>query len=297
MILFIILFIITHAMGYINQLKEFNELVISGHTKPFESPLYTGVDLGTADIILAVIDNKGRPVAGMMRWASALRDGLIYDYVATREMVFEMKKELEERLHQDLKYAGAAFPPGTEKSNSESCKYVCMDAGFLDACLSDEPSAAAVFLGIDDGVVVDIGGGTTGISVLNDKKVIYSADEATGGTHISLVIAGNRKITYDNAEKLKLQYEEHSKILGIVKPVIEKMADIVEKHIRDYKLKKIFLVGGTRALTGFKEIFGERFPEMQIIRPEHSIYVTPLGIASSARNFFRDETIEKAEGY
>lgn len=44
-------------------------------------------------------------------------------------------------------------------------------------------------LGITDGAVVDVGGGTTGISILKDGKVIFTADEPTGGTHMTLVLA------------------------------------------------------------------------------------------------------------
>lgn len=43
----------------------------------------------------------------------------------------------------------------------------------------DEPTAAAAVLKITDGAVVDVGGGTTGISILKDGKVIYTDDEAT----------------------------------------------------------------------------------------------------------------------
>jgi ethanolamine utilization protein EutJ len=55
--------------------------------------------------------------------------------------------------------------------------------------LIPEPTAANSVLGITDGVIVDIGGGTTGIAIFEDGRVVYTADEATGGTHISLVIA------------------------------------------------------------------------------------------------------------
>ena len=46
-----------------------------------------------------------------------------------------------------------------------------------------EPTAANQILKIQNGAVVDIGGGTTGISILENGKVINVDDEATGGTH------------------------------------------------------------------------------------------------------------------
>jgi len=39
--------------------------------------------------------------------------------------------------------------------------------------------------------------------VLRDGKVVYTADEPTGGTHFSLVIAGAKNIKLEDAEELK----------------------------------------------------------------------------------------------
>ena len=50
--------------------------------------------------------------------------------------------------------------------------------------------------------MVDIGGGTTGIAIVKQGKVTYSADEATGGHH-SLTLAGNRGIGLEEAEQYK----------------------------------------------------------------------------------------------
>ena len=47
------------------KLAEFAALVSSGDVRPFEGPLKVGVDLGTANIVMAVTDQDNRPVAGM----------------------------------------------------------------------------------------------------------------------------------------------------------------------------------------------------------------------------------------
>jgi thiamine biosynthesis lipoprotein ApbE len=76
---------------------------------------YTGVDLGTACVVIAVLDENFEPVAGAYRWASVVRDGMVVDYVGALHLVREMKEELEEKLGVDeLIYAAAAIPPGTE---------------------------------------------------------------------------------------------------------------------------------------------------------------------------------------
>ena len=65
--------------------------------------------------------------------------------------------------------------------------------------------------------MVDIGGGTTGISVLKDGKVVYVADEPTGGTHFSLVIAGAYKMSFADAEIYKRDKKNHKELLPVLK--------------------------------------------------------------------------------
>ncbi len=43
--------------------------------------MYSGVDLGTAYIVLAVMDAWGNPVAGAMRFAQVVKDGLVVDFL------------------------------------------------------------------------------------------------------------------------------------------------------------------------------------------------------------------------
>ena len=76
----------------------------------------------------------------------------------------------------------------------------------------DEPTAASAVLKITDGAVVDVGGGTTGISILKDGKVIYTDDEATGGSHMTMTVAGHYRIPYEEAEVLKTQPEKEAEI-------------------------------------------------------------------------------------
>lgn len=43
-------------------------------------PLAVGLDLGTAYIVLAVVDSRQRPVACAVQSAQVVRDGLVVDY-------------------------------------------------------------------------------------------------------------------------------------------------------------------------------------------------------------------------
>lgn len=243
--------------------------------------LLVGVDLGTAYIVLVVLDKEMNPIASEMQFAQVLRDGLVVDYIGALRIVRELKAKLEERLGVELLKAAIAVPPGTGEGDSKTHKYVVEGAGMEVTAILDEPTAANAVLGIEDGVIVDIGGGTTGLSILKKGKVIYTADEATGGTHLSLVISGNFRITFEEAEKVKKDKRRQKEILTIVRPVIEKMATIVKDHIKGYDAGDIYLVGGTCCLEGIEEVF-EKEIGIRTSKPRNPFLVTPLGIAMNS---------------
>ena len=69
---------------------------------------YVGVDLGTACVVVVVLDENFEPVAGAYKYATVVRDGMVVDYVGAIHMVREMKEKLEEALGVDeLIYAAA----------------------------------------------------------------------------------------------------------------------------------------------------------------------------------------------
>lgn len=244
------------------------------------SVYYTGVDLGTACVVLAVLDENYKPVAGAYKYADVVKDGMVVDYIGAIKLVKEMKEDLEKKLQTKLVYAAVALPPGTNELDGGAVKNVVQAAGFELTNMLDEPTAANEVLKIQNGVVVDIGGGTTGISIIKDKKVVYIADEATGGTHFSLVISGMYRKTFEEADEYKRDSKNHKELLPVLKPVIEKVASIIEKHISGYDVEKIFLVGGTACLTEIENII-EKYTKIHTYKPKNPIFVTPLGIALS----------------
>ena len=257
--------------------RDFEDVIKKPVREP-SSVYYTGVDLGTACVVLAVLDEHLRPVAGTFRYADVVRDGMVVDYIGAIRIVREMKEELEEKLGSQLIYAAAAIPPGTDALDSGAIKNVVQGVGFEITALPDEPTAANAVLNIRNGAVVDIGGGTTGISVLKDGKVVYVADEPTGGTHFSLVIAGAYKMSFADAEIYKRDKKNHKELLPVLKPVIEKVSSIISRHIEGREVDGIYLVGGTCCLTGIEGII-EKKTGIPTYKPGNPMFVTPLGIA------------------
>lgn len=246
-----------------------------------EAEYRCGIDLGTAYIVMAVIDEEGQPAAGRVQYAEVVRDGMVVDYLGAVRILREMKRDLEQALGvEELVYAAGAIPPGTEDLDGGIVKNIVESAGFELAGLLDEPSAANAVLQIRDGAIVDIGGGTTGISILRDGEVVCTADEATGGTHFTLALAGAMGLSFEEAELYKREPERHREILPILRPVAEKVADIILRHISGEGVEEIYLVGGSSCLRGIEAIV-EDWTGVPTYKPQNPLFVTPLGIALS----------------
>ena len=65
-------------------LLEFERLIQTGGCNAWEGTLRTGVDLGTANIVLAVVDEQNRPVAGASYPSTVVRDGIVVESSETR---------------------------------------------------------------------------------------------------------------------------------------------------------------------------------------------------------------------
>lgn len=240
--------------------------------------LFVGVDLGTAYIVVVVVNAEHEPVACALEFAQVVRDGLVVDYTGATRIVRKLVQQLEQRLGRELELAAIAVPPGTGERECATHRHVVEGAGLTVTSILDEPTAANAVLGVENGVIVDIGGGTTGLSVLENGKVVYVADEPTGGTHLSLVLAGNYGISFEEAEAIKKDPSRQEEILPVVKPVLEKMASIIKRHIEGRDVSAIYLVGGTCCLKDMEKVIAKETGK-PVCKPSNPFLVTPLGIA------------------
>lgn len=237
-----------------------------------------GVDLGTAYLTVAVLDEQDQPITGEYQFAQVARDGLVVDFVGAVDLVRAMKDRIEKRIGRELTHAASGYPPGVPSAEIQSTAHVVEAAGMICTGLVDEPTAANALIQLENGVIVDVGGGTTGIAVVENGQVVYTADEATGGTHFSLVIAGAHDITFEDAEKRKIDPALQPILFPVVKPVLEKVASIAARHIEGYQVPEIALVGGTSAFYRAAEVI-EQYTKIPTWVPPHPALVTPIGMA------------------
>jgi ethanolamine utilization protein EutJ len=242
------------------------------------SSIHVGVDLGTAYTVLVVLDEHYNPIAGEYEFAQVTRDGLVVDFIGAVDLLRAMKSRVEKKLGFELISAGSGYPPGVPPAEVRATANVLYGAGLDCTGLIDEPTAANNVLQIKDGAIVDVGGGTTGIAIFKAGEVVYTADEPTGGTHFSLVIAGATGTSFEEAEEMKKNPREQQRLFPIIRPVMEKVGSIINRHIRGYQVDRLYLVGGTCAYPGMVEVIQEA-TRVETILPGNPLFVTPLGIA------------------
>ena len=234
--------------------------------------------------MLVVLDQKKRPLAGEYQFAQVVRDGLVFDYLGAVDLLVEMKQRVERRLGRQLTHAASGYPPGVPQVEVRAVANVLEAAGLRCTALIGEPTAANALLCLSNGAIVDVGGGTTGIAILKDGEVVYTADEATGGTHFSLVVAGAHNISFEAAEAMKTNPVEQTRLFPILRPVMEKVASIVKRHVAasQVEVESLTFVGGSSAYPGMARVI-EEYTGLPTIIPERPLFVTPLGIAMHDR--------------
>ncbi len=238
-------------------------------------PFHMGIDLGTADIVVMVLDAAGEPAACFLEWSEVVRDGVVVDFAGAVGIVRRLIDKAQEKLRVEFKGAATSFPPGTDPRLST---YILERVGLDVTAVQDEPTCVARLLELDRTAVVDVGGGTTGTAVVHKGRVVFSGDLPTGGRHISLVIAGHFGISFQEAEERKRRHDQYN-ILGLARPTLQRMCDIVAGHIKGHRVDRIVLTGGTCCLPGVDAVFAEEL-RLPVQLPSQPLLLTPLSIAS-----------------
>jgi ethanolamine utilization protein EutJ len=262
------------------RLTEFAAAVERRDGARVDGPVYAGVDLGTANIVTAVVDSRGTPVAGALTQSrSSVRDGVVVDYIGAITILREQIAGLR-AAGVPVAAASAAYPPGISGRDCDAFANVLHAVGLECVGLIDEPTAASLVLEVTDGCVVDIGGGTTGISLIEDGEVVYTADEATGGHHVDLALAGHYGVPVEEAEQIKLDPDRRDEVVHLVRPVFQKMGSIARDHLGGRSTDTLYLVGGTSCFPGLDLVMADE-TGLPVATPADPLLVTPLGIALS----------------
>jgi ethanolamine utilization protein EutJ len=242
------------------------------------SPLSFGVDLGTATIVVTAVDAEKRPVYWDFLPCEAVRDGVVVKFAEAVAAVRALARDAAAALGHEIAEAASAYPPGVPEAEARACRYVLENAGIACRRLLDEVSAAQALLQLRDGAIVDVGGGSTGVGVVEEGELVSLSDMPGGGHHLDLILSGALRLSIDVAERRKRAGGRE--IASILRPGFERIANSIGKQIAPRTVERIHLVGGAVRVSDAADIIS-RYLGIPTIGYPHSELVTPLGIAMS----------------
>lgn len=243
-----------------------------------DGPLRVGVDLGTATCVLVVLAGD-RPVWVGAEASGALRDGVVVDFARATATVGRLRQRAQAALGVPLTDAATAYPPCIPVDDARACRFVCEAAGFDRIALVDEVTAARRTLDVRDGVVVDVGGGSTGVGVFRDGTLVALDDRPGGGHHLDLMLAGALGLALEDAEPYKRTHPAES--FPILVPGLHRIAENVRALTPDAADLPVHLAGGALMLPGTGDVLAA-YLERTVITYPHALLVTPIGIARFA---------------
>jgi ethanolamine utilization protein EutJ len=251
----------------------------SGHPAPAAGDtLRCGIDLGTATVVLTVVDERDQPVYLDQIQAGVVRDGVVVDFAGATAAVRQLRDRAQDKLGIELAGAATAYPPGVGEADSRACRYVLEQAGFECRALVDEVSAAQALLDVGNGAIADVGGGSTGVGVFRDGELVGLGDRPGGGHHLNLILAGALAVPVAEAERLKRTHAgDYASILA---PGVERIANNIGRLLDPRPSGPVHLVGGALMYPGAGRIVS-RYLGHPVVEHAHALLVTPFGIALS----------------
>lgn len=224
-----------------------NTLVhVRGKGITINEPSWVAIDKRTREPYLVGKEAKavvGRTPSHMIA-VRPLRDGVISEFEITQEMLayFIDKAHQQSIVPFPRPRVVVGIPSGVTEVERKAVKDACLLAGAREAYLVEEPTASAIAAGLPVGeiggsMIVDIGGGTTEVTVFSMGGIVTSR---------SLRVAG------DELDQDILQYirNKYNLLIG------ERMAEEVKMKIGSaYPLpeEKTFTVRGRNLVTGLPE--------------------------------------------
>ena len=168
-----------------------NTLIIWNDKVVVDEPSIVAKDIQTGQVV--AIGRKAQQMHGkthrLIETVRPLKDGVIADFEIAEGMLREFIKKIHSGFMPSRRIV-VAVPSGVTEVEKRAVKDSAEQAGGREVYLIHEPMAAALGIGIDveepvGNMIIDIGGGTTGITVIAlagivcDQSIRIAGDEFT----------------------------------------------------------------------------------------------------------------------
>lgn len=130
-----------------------------------------------------------------------LKDGVIADFKITEELLrYAIKTSLNKRFARPRTII--CIPSGITEVEKKAVKDSAMSSGASQVYLVDEAIAAALGVGLpieepSGNIIIDIGGGTTEVTVISFSGIVYSKSVRIGGDEMDYAVIQHIKRKYN----------------------------------------------------------------------------------------------------
>jgi molecular chaperone HscA len=276
----------------------------AGVIKPEITSCAIGIDLGTTNSVVAIwkdrkpqvlVDDLGplfmpsvistptgdlHSTKRMMHEPTSIISGEHTALTAAQDILKRLKNRAEKALGCEVQQAVITVPAYFDDTARQATKDAASLAGLEVMRLINEPTAAALAYGLDEGkegifAVYDLGGGTFDVSILSMRKGVFQVlatggHTQLGGDDIDAIIT--KHFGWDDHLKARraketLTHGLNEKILSdLCQPLIKKTLTICNQAIKDAAITKqqidgVILVGGSTKLNSVRASVKEFFSQ------------------------------------
>ena len=234
-------------------------VTLKGKGVILKEPAVVATDIKTGKILATGFEAKemlGRTPENI-RAVRPMKDGVIADYTATRLMLKNILKKVNQKYNSRRPRAVVGVPYGITEVEERAVEESAMFAGAREVYLVEEPMAAAIGAGLhveepSGSMVIDLGAGTTEVAVISLGGIVVSNSLRIAGDELDEDIINyikkehNLSIGYTTAEEIKME-------LGCASPLMTEESMEIRGRDLTTGLPRNITITSTQILEALKE--------------------------------------------
>lgn len=234
-------------------------VTLKGKGVVLKEPAVVATDIKTGNILATGFEAKemlGRTPENI-RAVRPMNDGVIADYTATRLLLRNILKKVNQKYNSRRPRAVVGVPYGITEVEERAVEESTLFAGAREVYLLEEPMAAAIGAGLhveepSGSMIVDLGAGTTEVAVISLGGIVVSNSIRVAGDELDEDIINyikkehNVSIGYTTAEEIKIE-------IGCASPLMSEESMEIRGRDLTTGLPKNITITSKQILSALKE--------------------------------------------